>query len=177
MYKRLLTILLLTLIVSVISAEEAKESFFDKFGLVFNMENLLLDIDNYGDGYQMGMGGKYWINEKWAARMLLMIYHQSDEETDLNETHLGISGIAEYHFKERKLSPYLGGLVGSRLRWEDENYIDIYFGGVFGGELQVFKTVSAYAEYAIIAARDAEGFGVDLGIGNNAQIGIILYFK
>lgn len=158
--------------------ETAKgSSFFDSFGLVFTMQNLLLDIDNFEDGYQNGAGATYWLSDRWAARGLFMVHHQSNSELETSETWLGLSGLAAYHFAGRALSPYIGPLAGVRFRMEQENSVDFYFGGAIGGEMQVFKNVSAFAEYTVIAAFDDEGFGVDFGAENSANLGIILYFK
>lgn len=179
MKKHFLIVLLVLYVMCALQAQEEapKNGFFDSFGLVFTMQNLLLDVDNYFDGYQAGAGGKYWLNKNWAIRGLMMVHHQSDASAGVNETWLGFSAIGEYHFMDRKLSPYIGPLAGTRLRFDNGNFIDLYFGMAVGGEMQLFKNLSAFAEYNLIAAIDDDGFGIDFGNGNNASLGIIMYFK
>jgi len=101
---------------------------------------------------------------------------------NVTPTSFGLSAGAEWHpLQRKKVSPYLGGFAGIRATTVapnpgDANRIDIYFGGTGGAEIAVWENISFYAEYNLIGSIDANGFTIDLGGANSAQLGLLLYF-
>lgn len=147
---------------------------------VFDLKNLLLSIEEFEDGYQAGIGVKWWPVDILAVRGLANFSLNSlNNDTT---TAFGVSGGAEWHpLQRQKVSPYLGAFAGVRATMVapnpgDANRIDIYFGGTGGAEVAVWENLSFYAEYNLIGSIDANGFTVDLGGTNSAQLGLLIYF-
>lgn len=85
-----------------------------RLGLIFNfigLANFL--IAEHTDNVQGGLGMKLWLGEKTAVRALLDLEHTNDSVT--TSTWIGASAAFEYHFLQRRVSPYGGGLAGLRL--------------------------------------------------------------
>jgi hypothetical protein len=51
----------------------------------------------------------------------------------------------------------------------------LFFGGLLGAEVEIIDSVSFFAEYILRFEMDEPTFTIDLGIGNNAILGIIIY--
>jgi len=147
---------------------------------VFDLKNLLLSIEEFEDGYQAGVGLKWWAMDILAIRGLANFNLNS--LAGVTTTAFGVSAGAEWHpLQKKKVSPYLGGFVGIRATTispnpGDANRIDIYFGGSGGAEIAVWENISFYAEYNLIGSIDANGFTIDLGGTNGAQLGLLIYF-
>jgi hypothetical protein len=150
-----------------------------QFAFIFDLKNLLLSIEEFEDGYQAGAGIKWWALDSIAVRGLANL--NLNAQDDVLTTSFGISAGAEWHPIKKKVSPYLGGFAGIRATAVspnpgDANRIDIYFGGMGGAEIAVWENLGFYAEYNLVAAIDANGFTVDFGGANSAQLGLLIYF-
>jgi hypothetical protein len=146
-----------------------------RLGLVFNAANLLLGIVESSDAVSAGLGLKYWLGQKAALRAVLDFTHYSDSDTNASDTAFGLSGTFEYHFVKGKVSPYTGGLFGVRMQTGDTNDLDLYLGGILGVEVRVLDYLGLFAEYDLRLHMNEPEFWIDLGLGNNAQLGVIVY--
>ena len=146
-----------------------------KLGLIFNIGPQVFAIGEAGDPVQAGLGLKYWLGEKAALRGLLAFNYLSDSVAGTSNTSFGLSGTFEYHFLTGKVSPYTGGLAGIRIDTGAANNFRFYLGGILGAEVAVMDNLGLYAEYNLLLSMDEPQFEIDLGIGNGAQIGVIVY--
>ncbi len=148
-----------------------------RFGLIVNftgLANAALFAD-YNDGIQGGLGMKLWLGEKSAVRALLDIYHLNDSVT--KTTNFGLGGAYEYHLLQRRVSPYLGGLAGLTVQTGATNNVGLYFGGMLGAEFELVENLNLFGEYSLLVSILDPNFTIDLGLGNNAQLGIIVYLN
>jgi hypothetical protein len=154
------------------------------YAFIFDLKNLLLSIGDFEDGYQAGIGMKFWTSDALAIRGLANFKLNTDTFANpvTTTTALGLSGAAEWHPLSRtKVSPYLGGSGGIRLTTltpgaREDNRIDFYLGGMGGAEIAVWQNLAFYAEYDLIFSFDANGITLDLGGANSAQLGMLIYF-
>ena len=89
----------------------------------------------------------------------------------------GVSAAYEHHLSTGKISPYVGGIVGTGLQLGTVQNLTVYLGGLLGAEVQVIERVAFFVEYALLFRMDEPDFLIDLGIGNNAQLGVIIYLQ
>ena len=180
MKKTLLTIILFVLFLTNFSlAAETKEK--HEMGFIFNLENLLLDINSYTDGVQSGIGFKYWLMQKLALRALLSVDVQTDRTVDPNvtTTALGVGAAAEFHPSKKEVSPYMGGMISIGILNDTDFEFSFSFGGILGGEVEIkdFKFLSAYAEYLLLFEITPDNFDINIGAGNGAEVGLIFYLN
>jgi hypothetical protein len=148
-----------------------------KWGLVFNLWDVATESVASSDGISAGLGVKYWIAEKMALRGLLDFEHASNSAADTSSTYFGLSAAFEYHFKTGKVSPYAGGLVGVGILTGDTNDLALTLGGLLGVELRVMDALGLFAEYALSMYVNEPDFQLELGAGNNASIGVVVYLR
>ncbi len=147
-----------------------------RLGLIFNFIGLAGDlIAEHTDNVQGGLGMKLWLGEKTAVRALLDLEHTNDSVT--TSTWIGASGAFEYHFLQRRVSPYGGGLAGLTLGTGAANDLGIYFGALLGAEFELVENLNLFGEYNLLVEINEPDFTIDLGLGNNTQIGIIVYLN
>ena len=153
-----------------------------RFGLIVNFTGLANDqVAAYNDGGQTdpnhagGLGIKLWVGEKSAVRGLLDIEHVNDDGT--KDTWFGLSGAYEYHLLQRRVSPYLGGLAGLQVQTGTTNNVGLYFGAILGAEFELVENLNLFGEYSLLASIIDPIFSIDLGLGNHAQLGIIVYLN
>ena len=152
-----------------------------RFGLIVNFSGFVGNfIAEYVDGGQTGttaggLGMKLWVGEKSALRALLDLEFQNISGT--RDTYFGIGAAYEYHLLQRRVSPYLGGLAGLQVQTGTANNVGVYFGGLLGAEFELVENLNLYGEYSLLVRIDDPEFTIDLGLGNNAQIGIIVYLN
>jgi len=147
-----------------------------RLGLIFNFMGLAnVLIDAHTDNVQGGLGMKLWLGEKTAVRALLDLEHTNDSVT--TSTWIGASGAFEYHLLQRRVSPYGGGLAGLRLETGAANDLGLYFGALLGAEFELVENLNLFAEYNLLVSINEPEFTIDLGLGNNTQIGIIVYLN
>jgi hypothetical protein len=156
--------------ISILSAEVTPSD----VGMIFQVKNLVLSIDSFNDGYQTGVGLKWWPKEKLAVRGLFGL----DFNTNAGQTwfEIGASAGVEYHPTRSEPSPYFGGFVGGFLTSNVTTAFAFIFGGMFGAEMRVWKNVGIFAEYDLLASIDENGFTVGTEAGGGAQLGLIIYF-
>lgn len=128
-----------------------------------------------GDGVQTGLGMKLWLNDRGVLRGLLALGFQSDGVT--TDMGFGVSVAYEQHLSTGKVSPYVGGIVGTALQLGTVQNLALYLGALLGAEVQVMERVAIFAEYELLFRMDEPDFFIDLGIGNNAQLGVIIYLQ
>lgn len=147
-----------------------------RLGLIFNIFDLTANlIAEHTDNVQGGLGMKLWLGEKTAVRALLDLEHTNDSVT--TSTWIGASGAFEYHFLQRRVSPYGGGLAGLTLETGAANDLGLYFGALLGAEFELVENLNLFAEYNLLVSINEPNFTIDLGLGNSAQIGIIVYLN
>ena len=143
-------------------------------GLVFQFMNIPVNFASYDDGYAAGAGFKYVFLDVLHGRALLLV-DVDPNGADPAVTTFGLGAAVEYHFIPGTVSPYAGGLAGTRLLFENATVAaDIYFGAIGGVEVSLLKTISAYAEYNALCTIDEDGFGFNLG--SDVRLGAVIYF-
>jgi hypothetical protein len=142
-------------------------------GLIVNAGAPFVSLSGAGDGVQTGLGMKLWLNDRSVVRALLDVGYTT--ATDVFE--FGLSAAYEHHLARGKVSPYLGGLVGVGIDIGAASNLQLYGGGLFGAEVKVIESVAFFVEYALLFEMDEPDFTIDLGLGNGAQLGIIIYLQ
>jgi hypothetical protein len=98
-----------------------------------------------------------------------------EPDGDEKTTTLGCSAALEFHPRPGRVSPNVGGILGSKFLFEpDQNYIDFFLGGIGGIEVRLFQNFALYAEYQAILVRDYDGLWFKFG--NDAALGFAIYF-
>ena len=165
-------------------------------GLIFNVENVLFDLDSF----QSGIGYKVSLNELSSLRFLADIFYSNSLDTF--STNLGITYTRYFELIDR-INPYLGGFVdlgylSQRNLIDDDNWtknltVPVSCGLVLGVEYFLLDFLSIFAEYSTelqltiqketqnVAGEITEGENTyssvfDTGIGNNSSLGLIVYF-
>jgi hypothetical protein len=148
-----------------------------RVGLIVNFSGLAAGalVAEHQDGVQSGMGMKLWLGEKSVVRALLDFFYENLGGT--KTTTFGASGAYEYHLLQRRVSPYIGGVVGLQVVTGATNNLDLYFGPILGAEFELVENLNLFGEYGLIVEIDEPDFTIDLGLANNAQIGIIVYLN
>ena len=157
--------------------KEAAESGFlggRDIGLIVNLVDPFT-LAEAGDGVQAGLGMKLWLGDRSALRGLLALGLQYDGAA--LDMGLGVSAAYEHHLSTGAISPYVGGIVGTGLQLGTVQNLTLYVGGLLGAEVQVIDRVALFVEYELLFRMDEPDFFIDLGIGNNAQLGIIIYLQ
>ena len=90
---------------------------------------------------------------------------------------IGLSAAYEYHLATGNVSPYVGGVLGTQIVTGTGANMVLFFGGLLGAEVKIIDSVSFFAEYILRFEMDEPTFTIDLGIGNNAILGIIIYLQ
>lgn len=161
-------------------------------GLLFNSENVLLDLDDY----QGGVGLKV-VYPRFAIRGVLGFAYEHDSETS------AIAGgiTFEKPIVRALVTPYWGAMIRTdysreRNETDADNWIEsattgVVLGPIFGGELTITNNLGVFAEYQLVGRfsrtkietstngatdtasnRDLQ-FGTELG--NQGSIGIVVY--
>jgi hypothetical protein len=174
--KKAIFILALLAALFPLTAQAASPLHYSNFGLVFDLQSLLLSTDSFNDGYQAGAGLKWWMRDKLALRSLLTFEFNSLEA--VNTTMAGLSAGLEWHPAPKRISPYLGGFLGLRMTaaTAEETAFDFYLGGMGGVEMAIWQNINVYGEYELVASIDADGFTVGMGGPGAVHLGMIVYF-
>jgi len=118
---------------------------------------------------------KLWIGDKSALRGILDFNHTNLSGT--RDTLIGISAAYEYYFLRRRVSPYGGALAGTQVRVGTANDVSLYLGAILGAEFELVENVGLFGEYSLLVNINEPLFAIDLGLGINAQIGIVVYLN
>ncbi|WP_028974593.1 outer membrane beta-barrel protein [Spirochaeta cellobiosiphila] len=169
-------------------------------GFLFSTSDISLDLE----GYEGGLGIK-WLYENMALRTSahLLLDYSTDNDPGISEQGWGLGTTFEWHFKEGRVSPYTGfGLCydhsSEKIQTDSTNWTEdimdkVTFGPILGGELTVLDNVSLFAEYQLAmifewptkktttdnntkTTKEDEGWLLDLGLGNQGMLGIVIYF-
>jgi len=143
-------------------------------GLIFNLIDPFT-LGGAGDGFQSGLGMKLWLSDRSVVRGLLDLDFHTDPGT--TELLLGLSAAYEHHFLKGKISPYAGGILGAQALIGAAPNFAVYAGGLLGVEVQIFESVAVFGEYALLFRMDEPNFDIELDIGNNANLGVIVYLQ
>jgi hypothetical protein len=143
-------------------------------GLIVNLVDPFT-LGGSGDGVQTGIGMKLWLNDRSVVRGLFDFSLQSGGGT--TDMTIGLSAAYEHHFQIGKVSPYAGGILGTQMMFGTTPNLALYLGGLLGAEVRILESVAFFAEYALIFEMDEPLFTIDLGVGNNAKLGVIIYLQ
>jgi hypothetical protein len=164
-------------------------------GLIFNTEDILFDVE----GFQNGIGVKIGL-DKYVLRAMADVLLN----TGFDPFSLTLGAVLERHVLPGPLSVYWGPSVRMGFttifldktdanNWNQLITWEILSAGVVCGiELFIFDFLSIFAEYnlAVTLGMDFEiasvagslsstsvfTYKLDLGLGNNAMLGIVVYF-
>ena len=149
-----------------------------KLGIIFNVPDLLLNIDNASfNGLSAGLGLKYWLGQKAAVRGILDFGYHNNSATSTSQTTFGLSGAFEYHFVRARVSPYAGGLAGINIATATgtPSNFAFYLAGILGAEVTLIDSVALFAEYNLRLYFNEPDFNIDVMLGNNLALGLIVY--
>lgn len=145
------------------------------WAMIFNFENLIAAVAPYDDGFQSGVGVKYWFKDNLGARALAYVFVDPDPVSDTSTTTVGVSAVCEYHPLPGRASPYLGGILGTRFLFEpDQSFMNFCLGALGGMEVRLFQNFALYAEYQALLVRDDDG--ISFKFGYDAVLGFLIYF-
>jgi hypothetical protein len=170
-------VLALSLLVASGAGAQGKGGQAGNLGLIFNVSDLLMAISPSSDGVSAGVGLKYWLAQKSALRGILEFTYASNSATNTSSLNLGLSAAYEYHFVRARVSPYAGGLAGFHVSTATgaPNDFAFYLAGILGAEVTLIDSVALFAEYNLRMLFNDPNFNLGLTLGNNFQIGLIIY--
>ncbi len=149
-------------------------------GIIFNSPNLLLGLESY----QAGIGLKLGLPRADLRGMVDFVYNGGASSFAL-QTGLA----AEFHQTPEPVSFYWGGVVGAGFMTQSGGLVRVPLsaGLIAGVEVFPFPFVSFFVEYGLEAgatiswaspgATPTVDILADIGMGNDARIGIVLYFQ
>ena len=162
-------------------------------GILFNTNDILLDLE----GFQGGVGAKIGIRA-WMLRATADVVLN----TDADPFSISLGGVLEKHLWPGPLSLYWGPAVETGyttillFKTDDDNWsrthtVPLSLGCVFGVELFVFRFLSVFVEYqgavelgltttststaGSVTSSTEFTYALDVGMGNNAMFGIVIY--
>ena len=162
-------------------------------GIIFNTNDILLDIESY----QGGLGAKIGL-DKWTLRLMVDFRFNKG----INPFYLSLGGVLEKQILPGPVSVYWGPSLDTGFsiltdKIDDDNwnqYITLELaslGGLFGIELFVFESLSIFVEYNLaltlgvnidrvsvagsVSSLKEFTYTFNLGLGNNAMFGIVFY--
>jgi len=178
---------------------EKKEDLFiqnaKKTGIIFNVNDILLDIESY----QGGIGLKRYTSDSFAYRVSIDFSYTNDANSIL----VALNNTFEYHLVSGRVSPYLGAFFNIEYaayknttdaeNWTKVVSVPVSVGPVFGVELNIFEFLALFAEYGVSFAYTSvktttsvssvesvekeTNFSINTGLGNEAKIGVVIYFN
>ncbi len=168
-------VILVILTVGVLSAQETPGEFHvDSMALVFHTRPTLLSTG--GKTFDSGVGVKLWLADNWAVRSELDLYYLNDAGT--TAMTFGGSTTAEYHFLARSgFTTYTGAVGVLHFTGGGANNMSISLGPIIGVEISLKEAISLYLENHLLFTIDEPVYVIDLGVGNSAQIGLLVYLK
>jgi hypothetical protein len=147
-----------------------------RIGLIVNFTGLASSmIQEHTDVVQGGLGMKVWLGEKAAVRALVDFLYENLSGT--STTTFGLGGAFEYHLLQSRVSPYLGALAGLTVQTGAANDLGLYIGALLGVEFELIENLHLFGEYGLVVDINEPDFTIDLGLGNNGQVGIVVYLN
>lgn len=163
-------------------------------GFIFSTRDILLGLDEYQGGIGVKLAG-----DRLAYRGLLDVFVST-----VDESFSGALGLSvERHLQTDRVSPYIGACLTLELAKSttedaftntrtERLSMPISSAAIFGVELFLARSVSLFAEYSLSLTfsptwvtetvsgvedkrSDAE-WSLDMGLGNQSKIGIVVYF-
>jgi hypothetical protein len=168
--KRIFLFLVLVLIAAMAFAQDEGGLGFEKTGIVFGFASVLTPT-GFTDAYQAGIGVKAWLDDQNAVRGVFRLAFVPDQGAG-SQTDLGLGAAWERHLGSGPVTPYMGAFAGTSIDIQNGSDVDLYLGGVFGGEMPVMDNLNIFGEYDLRFLIDDIGFWID----NVANFGFILYF-
>ena len=197
MYKYLIVFSLVLLTISAVVAQEEIKEYKNplNLGVIFNIGESIFSLESY----QGGLGFKLGRNAI-DARFLTNFYYSNS----LSSLSIDLNSSVEYHLNDATVSPYLGGNLGIGHISQKEKYgvgetwtaikdLILYGGPLFGVEIFVLDFLSLFAEYSFriehhkntiqdntpdkLITKETKILVLNTGLGNNANIGLVVYFK
>ena len=162
-------------------------------GIIFNTNDILLDIQ----GFQGGIGAKVNLKD-WMLRGMVDLVLS----TEFDPFSLSLGAVLEKHLCPGPVSIYWGPAVETGFTtilvsktdeddWSRTNILPISLGCVFGIEFFIFEALSIFVEYQAafelginrnrvstagsVSATTELTYTLDIGMGNNAMFGIVFY--
>jgi len=175
--------------------EDALKKNDKKTGIIFNVTDILLDLESY----QGGVGIKRYSTDSLAYRVSFDFNY-----TDKSSSWLLVLGnTLEYHFIRGRVSPYFGGFLdigyatykdeSDSNNWTKVSSIPLSIGPIFGVEVNIFEFLALFAEYSVSfdytttktttsdagseSVQKESGFSIGTGMGNESKIGVVIYFN
>ncbi len=162
------------------AAKSARTRTLVDAGLIFNLDGALLDLG----AYQAGIGVKLgWEN----LRLRILLDAVASSASDSYAVKLGTT--LERHLTPEPLSLYVGGSAGAGYMLQVGSFSSVLFsvGAVAGVEFFPLKFLSLFVEYTLAAdftlntdllsSTTTFDYLVDMRMGNESTIGIVVYFK
>ena len=162
-------------------------------GLIFNLNESLFGFESYQGGLGLKLG-----RNNVDVRLLVDLFYSNSINSFSGDFGLGL----EYHLKKASISPYLGFSAGlgysSQKEEVDEDYtliknVAVYGTPLFGVEIFLLDFLSVFVEYGMkfehnkttteqktadeTTSEEIKSLVIDSGLGNNAKIGIVVYFS
>lgn len=170
-----ISVIFVVLAAGVLSAQEMPEKLsVNSMALVFHTRPTLLGTG--GKTFDSGVGVKFWLTDNWAVRSELDFYYLNDAGT--TDTIFGGSTTAEYHFLARAgFSTYTGAIGVLHFTGGGANNFSLSLGPILGVEVAVKEAISLYVENHLLFKIDEPVYEINLGVGDSAQIGLLVYLK
>jgi hypothetical protein len=160
------------------------------FGILFNTNDILLDIE----GFQGGIGAKISL-KNWMLRSSADLIFRN------HWFSFDVGAVLEKHLLPGPMSLYCGPAAGigytldhdkdDEDNWSREHYPFFSLGCVFGIEVFIFQFLSLFVEYQAalklglditkvnvagsVSTTKEFTYDFDIGMGNNAMFGIVIY--
>lgn len=157
--------------------EEKEDSDKKRIGLIFNISGGLLELNEYNDNFQSGLGLILHLTDISSLRALVDFYYAHHFLLNQDQFAVGASFVYEVRKPFSRVTPYCGAIAGARLLTTPEFGYDLYGGAIIGAELSLLDHLSCFAEYGLTLDYNGALIELNLGLGNNAQIGFIIYFN
>jgi hypothetical protein len=148
-------------------------------GIIFNASDLLLNLESY----QAGFGVKFGM-DKFCIRGLFDFAANGSA----NALGVDLGATAEYYLVPGPISLYIGGLVsgGYIVAGSTSSTVSFSLGAIAGVEVFIMDFISVFAEYELAAdfsnttdlqsSQSTFDYLVSTRMGNNAKLGIVIYF-
>lgn len=148
-------------------------------GVIFNTSDLLLDLESY----QAGLGAKIGWGDLCLRGLFDFTVNGSSQSFALN-----VGAAFEYHLIPGPISPYVGASAGGGYMTQSNitSAATFSLGALAGVEVFIMDFLSVFAEYALEAdftnttdlqsSQKTFDYLINTKMGNNAKLGIVIYF-
>lgn len=163
------------------------------WGIIVNASDLLLDLESYQGGLGIKVG-----TDKLTYRLGVDVVIRDM----FNPYVVSVALALEKHLLPGSVSPYLGGYLKGgtaslkaeidAANWQRTTVYPLSAGALIGVELFIFDFLSLFVEYDLAVTfsttvittsvagventQNDYDFALDLGLGNESRIGVVIYF-